>query len=442
MGVRDRSRNWDLGKPARRLCLLLLLSSLFSTTVSTASVRPPLSTAAQKDEPGECDAPPTDAPPTEAPPTDAPPTEAPPTEAPPTDAPPTEAPPSPTAMPTTDPPPTDPPPTDAPPTSEPPPTQGPPPPPPPKVLRTHGVEGCGVVTTQAVRERHTRDLKWVGYIESSYYDSARCRKNLVTGLYPRFLPHVAKLARLTCLLFRFTANPVPKKTFTASSWAKFKRSKQYRSYVRIPRIDYSCQARRIIEVEGDDVGDGNFKKPRIEHNEGYSPTFKIRRFKGVPFAITTGGGFVGAEKYKQRAALGFNRSTAKFRLSRDREVLTVTYLQASRLSRALRILQMPLTLHDAPFIWTFVHERLTCRGAGVKITSSSIPTRVLYLDNEFVTETFQSQDLARFIRQGSRLPRKSGHGPLDGKCHRELRIMWGKVQFDRNRSCLKEIPGW
>jgi len=276
----------------------------------------------------------------------------------------------------------------------------------------------------------------VGYIESSWFDTWRCTSHLRNNMNLRWVD-----AGLTCALFRATANPVPPRRFTSTSWGRFKRSKEYRSIVRIPRIDYTCSNGRIIWHE----------RATVEQSKGYTPTIRIRKGGGV-LRFSPLDGFVAAERYTQRS-LGFNASKPRVSMSSDDRVLNVTYLQASRLTKFFR----KLTFYgikaggitwvrlrfDAPFIWTFVHERLTCRGAGVKITSSSIPTRVMYFNNKRVTESPQSRNLADFLRAGGRKLNPKGRGRLDFNCRRTLQVFWGRVQFPRNKpACLKEIPGW
>jgi hypothetical protein len=249
-------------------------------------------------------------------------------------------------------------------------------------------------------------------------------------------------AGLTCALFQATSNPNPPRRFTSTSWGRFKRSKEYRSIVRIPRIDYTCSDGRIIKLD---------RKPTVEQSKGYTPTIRIRKGGGI-LRFSPLDGFVAAERYTQRS-LGFNASKPRVTWSPGDRVVNVMYFQASRLTKFFRALTFygvkaggitwVRLRFDAPFIWTFVHERLTCRGAGVRITSSSIPSRVMYLNNNRVIKSPQSRNLADFLRAGGRRLNPKGRGKLDFNCRRTRRVFWGGVQFPRNKaSCLKEIPGW
>jgi len=253
------------------------------------------------------------------------------------------------------------------------------------------------------------DVKVIRYIrdfnEQPAVSGEQCANELANELSTS-----VEQALAACLLLEESHNPDPPDTFTDQSWQTYKDSNEYRGYVHVPPVNVTCDGSKITTVNGANAVDvstnpsgAEQQLAGFEESPGYTPQRPM------------GDGYDAADVPDSDNSLGIvNGDTVRMRLFNQQNLL-VSYVLASRISEVGRVGAGALLGLDAPYIWTVIQERITCRSANVAVVETEFPTGRYYINDKFATETFQSH-LGDFIRSGGTTFHQPGAGSYALAC--------------------------
>lgn len=261
-----------------------------------------------------------------------------------------------------------------------------------------------IPTVPANRDVVSPDIKLVRYLQVG---ASECTQRLLSGLQAARPEKVAP----ACALLDFSSNPTPPSSLAGDNWRGFVASEEFRGFSHIPPMRLTCRGGRVASVE--------------------------RHTEDIPFGVSPGWTFMNrtgkriAEKAEwYEGDVRFRPDEEEVRYLADGSGALVTARQASRIAAAARGAQFGMLGYDAPFIWSAAHVVLLCDGA-VKVIygGSSIPGTKLYAADQATSSIPQSDDLARFVRAGGRVPQPPGKGDLYDDCKvRQINIVTGAAE--------------
>jgi hypothetical protein len=96
----------------------------------------------------------------------------------------------------------------------------------------------------------------------------------------------------------------------------------------------------------------------------------------------------------------------------------ISYRWASRLATFERRVQYDISGYDAPFIWLTFDEKIGCDGRqAARFHFTDFPSTDLYINGLRVSHDKQTNNIAKFIKQGGTTLHPPGYGNLAFPCH-------------------------
>ncbi len=181
-----------------------------------------------------------------------------------------------------------------------------------------------------------------------------------------------------------SANYEPPTSFTATGWANWKASREYRGFTHLSDFTATCKSGVVT----------SFTWPRTESSPGYTPSGSSYSMGSE--LISTGTFWPGLTVAKTQA----------------NKCVKLTDRRASRMNDSDRSKHRLAFDYDAPFIYSDVSSELCCDGTNqVTVSGSAFPTRRVFLGDRMVKEVAQS-GWANFIVSGGKEKQPSGRGFL------------------------------
>jgi hypothetical protein len=227
----------------------------------------------------------------------------------------------------------------------------------------------------------------VEYIEG--FSVSQCTTNLIEhGIVP--------FESLLCQGLRTSANSAPPTRLDNTNIARFEASKEYRGYMMVPPYQLTCNAAGNEVLSVQPVNGTSFAT-----SLGYTK---------LVFAYEPGESFSPQDS-------SFDTGTPTIVVDPDGAV-TISYRWASRIATAERKLQAHLSGYDAPFVWLTFDEKISCDGQqAARFVFNNFPSTDLYINGREVSHDKESNNFAKFIKQGGRYVNPPGYGNLAFPCH-------------------------
>ncbi len=186
---------------------------------------------------------------------------------------------------------------------------------------------------------------------------------------------------------RESANPSPPDDFGNGAFAQWTASKEYRGYVHIAPLRYTCNAGGQLT---------SWANPEVAMSDGFTK-------EATPVNVL---GYSESDAYRGSATF---TGVSVEPLDRG-DCAIVHAAAASRVNDLARALQYTVLGVDAPFVVEHVYERICCDGSvDVSVERTHFPTARLYVNDAKVDQKGQ-ENLGGFMKSGGKDFHDSGQG--------------------------------
>lgn len=244
----------------------------------------------------------------------------------------------------------------------------------------------------------------VEYIEG--FSVSGCTSDLLQhGIYgsKAFLAasggNITAAATLLCRALRSSANSAPPSSLDAQTVGTFEASQEYRGFMMVPSYQLNCSASgEVLSVA----------------LAGNSPFYASLGFTRDPLLL--GALYQSGESYNPQDPT-FDTGVPTIVTDPDGAV-TISYRWASRIATLERKAQYYISGYDAPYVWLTFDEKIGCNGQQVaRFNFTDFPATDLYINGSEVSHDAETNNFAKFIKQGGKTLNPVGHGNLAFPCH-------------------------
>jgi hypothetical protein len=230
----------------------------------------------------------------------------------------------------------------------------------------------------------------VEYIEAFSYSG--CTSDLIQ--------HGIGVAPVLCGALRASANSAPPARLDSTNTANFEASKEYRGYMMVPPYQLICNAAGNEVLSVQPVSGTSFAT-----SLGYTKD-------SIP---RVGTAYKSGESFNPQDS-SFDTGTPTVVTDSDGAV-TISYRWASRIATQERDGQYYLSGYDAPFVWLTFDEKISCDGQqAARFNFTNFPATDLYINGVEVSHNKETNNFAKFIKQGGKTLHAPGRGNLAFPC--------------------------